>query len=226
MSGADGVLKTEREAVVGENIPHRETIETYDRIAAPFAERTWALPLDATRTAFLAPLEAQHPGRALCVLDAGCGPGRDVAWFRGRGHRAVGADLSAGMLAEARRRVPDAPFVRMDLRTPAFAVRRFDAVWLCAALLHVPKAEWLPTLRRYHALLGGGRLFLSVKQGVGEGLVALPGDAGGERFFSYAAEDELAATLAAAGFRVLHLSQSPGEPGHDWLAAHAEPRED
>jgi len=45
MSHDDGVLKTEREAVVGENIPHRETIETYDRMAARFAERTWALPL-------------------------------------------------------------------------------------------------------------------------------------------------------------------------------------
>jgi SAM-dependent methyltransferase len=201
-----------------------ETIRTYDRIAAEFADRTWRLPLDAMREAFLAPLEARRPGRPLRILDAGCGPGRDAAWFRARRHWVVGADLSQGMLAEARRRVPGGTFVRMDLRTPSFAPRRFDAVWLCAALLHVPKAEWPPTLRRYHALLDGGRLFLSVKHGDGERLVPGAGEAKGGRFFSYATEAELTALLDDAGFRLLHQSRRPGEPGHDWLAVHAEPR--
>jgi SAM-dependent methyltransferase len=193
------------------------TIQTYDRIASSFAERTWNLPLDAMRTAFLDALAASHSGRPLRILDAGCGPGRDVAWFRAHGHQAVGADLSDGILAEAQRRVPGAPFVRMDLRAPSFAPRSFDGIRLSACLVHVPKLSWVSTLRNYRLLLDGGRLFLSVKHGEGERMV-------GERFFSYTSEEELASLLWEAGFTVVWQSRSPGEPEHDWLVVHVIPR--
>ena len=50
------------------------------------------------------------------LLDAGCGTGRVAAYLRRRGVAVVGLDLSAGMLAEARRRDPGQPVVRSRLR--------------------------------------------------------------------------------------------------------------
>lgn len=200
------------------------TMQAYDEIAGEFAERTWRLPLDEMRKDFLTALEANRPAASLRILEAGCGPGRDVAWFLKHGLRAIGGDRSAGMLAEARRRVPDASLVRMDLRAPPFRPQTFDGVWLCASLLHLPKGDWLPALRRYHALLDGGRLFVSVKGGEGDRPTSDQGTAYRRRYFSYATEAELRLLLEEAGFRVLTLRRSPGEPGHDWLQAHAEAR--
>lgn len=196
------------------------TVRAYDEIAAEFADRTWLLPLDGTRRDFLSALEAVRPGVSLRILDAGCGPGRDVAWFRRQGHRAIGGDLSAGMLDEARRRVPNASFVRMDLREPPFRPQTFDAVWLCASILHLD--DWLPTLHRYRALLDGGHVFISVKEGEGDRPAVEQGTAYARRFFSYTTESELRVLLEEAGYRVLALRRSPGEPGHDWLQMHAE----
>jgi SAM-dependent methyltransferase len=202
------------------------TVRAYDEIAAEFADRTWLLPLDGTRRDFLSALEADRPGVSLRILDAGCGPGRDVAWFRRQGHHAIGGDLSAGMLNEARQRVPNASFVRMDLREPPFRPQTFDAVWLCASILHLPKDDWLPTLHRYRSLLEGGHIFVSVKEGEGERSGADRGTPYARRFFTYTTESELRVLLGEAGFQVLTLRRSPGEPGHDWLQGHAEAQRD
>ncbi len=52
------------------------------------------------------------------VLDAGCGYGRLSYWFVKKGFRVVGVDISHRMIAEARKRVPEAFFLRHDLRFP------------------------------------------------------------------------------------------------------------
>src|SRR5919201_15774 len=97
----------------------------------------------------------------------------------------------------------------------------FDGVWLCASLLHVPWAEWPDTVRAYHALVDGGCLLVSVKHGRGERTVPSPKHPGEERYFVYVSEAELDLVLREAGFRVLSLRRTPGEPDHDWLEAFA-----
>lgn len=52
-------------------------------------------------------LDDLPPGRA---LDAACGTGRHAEYLRGRGHRVVGVDASAEMLARARAKLPDVEF--------------------------------------------------------------------------------------------------------------------
>ncbi|MEC8424345.1 MAG: methyltransferase domain-containing protein, partial [Myxococcota bacterium] len=49
---------------------------------------------------------ARHVGVGTRVLDLGCGIGTDAAWLAERGADVIAADASAGMIAEARRRVP------------------------------------------------------------------------------------------------------------------------
>jgi SAM-dependent methyltransferase len=65
-----------------------------------------------------------HGEAALCaslvapgarVLDAGCGTGRVAIRLAELGYDCVGVDVDAGMLAEARRRAPQLPWVQADL---------------------------------------------------------------------------------------------------------------
>src|SRR5271163_1689841 len=61
------------------------------------------------------------------VLDAGCGTGRVAGELARRGVEVVGVDVSASMIAEARRRAPDQLWLEDDLSTLDLG-RHFDVV--------------------------------------------------------------------------------------------------
>ncbi|MBK5305129.1 MAG: class I SAM-dependent methyltransferase [Frankiaceae bacterium] len=179
-----------------------QTRATYDRVAVDYdASNPSPAPEFATfRTAF-----AKQAGGI--VADLGCGPGRDLAALRDAGVRALGVDLSPGMLAVARGRGVDV--VQGDLRRPPIRDGSLGAIWSSAALLHVPRADVANTLAAWHALLRpGGLLGLSTSLGGGEGWELVPyageGPRGGElhRWFVHHERDELLAHVAAAGFSV------------------------
>jgi 2-polyprenyl-3-methyl-5-hydroxy-6-metoxy-1,4-benzoquinol methylase len=65
--------------------------------------------------------------RPASVLDAGCGTGRVAIELARRGIDVVGVDLDSSMLAVARRKQPDLPWVEADLATLALG-RVFDVV--------------------------------------------------------------------------------------------------
>src|SRR5690242_2246303 len=89
----------------------------YDRIAADYARTNAVVPLEYRDHLFpkwLA-IAGRRAGGVARVLDAGCGAGRDLAWFEGLGVPIVGIDLSQGMLAEARTRFAGS-LLQMDMR--------------------------------------------------------------------------------------------------------------
>ena len=97
------------------------------------------------------------------VLDAGCGSGPLFAALRDRGAIVVGVDVSAGLLAQARRRLgPDADLRVADLTgTLPFGDDSFDDV-IASLVLHYFE-DWGPTLAEMHRVLKpGGRLIASV----------------------------------------------------------------
>lgn len=61
------------------------------------------------------------------ILDAGCGTGRVAIELAARGHRCVGVDVSASMLAVARERAPMLRWHRADLARLDLG-QRFDVV--------------------------------------------------------------------------------------------------
>ena len=63
------------------------------------------------------PLLREHTGDR-CVLELGCGEGRDTAVLHVAGLRVVAIDRSLTALAEAREAVPGATFIESDLRAP------------------------------------------------------------------------------------------------------------
>lgn len=97
------------------------------------------------------------------VLDAGCGSGPLFAALRDRGAIVTGVDLSAGLLAQARRRLgPEADLRVADLTDPLpFGDDSFDDV-IASLVLHYFE-DWGPTLAEMHRVLkSGGRLIASI----------------------------------------------------------------
>lgn len=97
------------------------------------------------------------------ILDAGCGSGPLSAALRDRGATVTGIDVSAEMLALARRRLgEDAALHRADLNGPLpFDDGAFDDV-VASLVLHYLE-DWGPALAELRRVLRpGGRLIASV----------------------------------------------------------------
>jgi SAM-dependent methyltransferase len=170
------------------------TTRTYDHIATEFAERWWNVHLDQAIDSFASRLK---PGAT--VLDLGCGPGRDIALLRRRGYDVIGMDLSQGMLREAQQRVGGL-LAGADMRRLPLPDASLNGVWLCAALLHLPRADALPTLQEiWRVLRDDGVLYVSVQRGEGERWAY---SEGGRRFFTYYRLEEMRGLAVQAGYSV------------------------
>ncbi|MES1211647.1 MAG: class I SAM-dependent methyltransferase, partial [Acidobacteriota bacterium] len=83
----------------------------------------------------------------MCLLDAGCGGGRNLVWFLRRGYEVFGVDESPGAVEQVRRlaaalapHLPLESFQVADVADLPFPDARFDAV-LCSAVLHFARDE-------------------------------------------------------------------------------------
>lgn len=132
------------------------------------------------------------------ILDAGCGPGRDLVRFAEAGHLPVGFDLSAGFTAVAR---TAGPVCRADLTCVPFPDATFDAVWACASLVHLDAAGAVVTLGELRRVAKpGAALYVSVKI---DGFTGWQDSRYGLRWFHIWDLDVFAAAVEAAGFLVL-----------------------
>jgi SAM-dependent methyltransferase len=75
------------------------TIAHYDRLAKGFWDGTRDHDVSQNYAALLDAIEGDPP---YSILDLGCGPGRDLRYFRSLGHDAVGLDGSKEFVAMAR----------------------------------------------------------------------------------------------------------------------------
>lgn len=90
--------------------------ETYDTLAGSYDDLTSANNYELWLGELLLP-ELERQGLSVgSALDAGCGTGRAFEPLLRRGWDVVGCDVSAGMLAEARRKFPAVPSSTADLR--------------------------------------------------------------------------------------------------------------
>lgn len=162
----------------------------YETNAREYFDRTVSVDL---RPLYDRVLKLVPPGGR--ILDAGCGSGRDLKAFRLRGFDAVGIDASSTLVKLASD-LSGATCLLMRFEDIDFE-RRFDAVWACASLLHLPKRKILSVLRRlFRALVPGGVIFASVQLGKGEKF------APDGRFFAYYTPQEFASFFEESGFVV------------------------
>jgi ubiquinone/menaquinone biosynthesis C-methylase UbiE len=102
------------------------------------------------------------------VCDLGCGPGHIGAFVADLGIDVLGIDLSAGMVAQARRRYPDLTFARGDMTSLDLADQSLGGITCFYALIHIPRITVPLALREmFRVLAPGGPLLLSVHGGQG-----------------------------------------------------------
>lgn len=104
-----------------------------------------------------------------CILDAGCGSGRDAKLFKNLGYNVMAIDGSAEMCKLASKHsgvnVKHMQFQEIDFKN------KFDGIWASASLLHVPTDEIEDVLKRLKdALKQNGILYASFKYGDFEGV--------------------------------------------------------
>jgi SAM-dependent methyltransferase len=112
--------------------------------------------------ALLAAIEGAPPH---VILDLGCGPGRDLAAFALRGHRAVGLDATLEFV-EMARAATGCDVWHQDFLALRLPPAHFDGVFANASLFHVPSQELPRVLGELRdALKPRGVLFCSNPHG-------------------------------------------------------------
>lgn len=173
-------------------------------------------PVDLSVAAYSAHAEAyptEHAGKMIervecfaealppnsVILDAGCGPGRDLARFTARGHFAYGLDLNPEFVVMANEH---AATRRGDLREVAslFSRGSFDAIWACASLVHLTETDTVSVLGQFANLIRpGGKLYAAVKATGETGWLDEPD---GRRWYTVWNADRFADAVGGAGFVV------------------------
>jgi SAM-dependent methyltransferase len=125
------------------------------------AEPDHGLRSPAVRAAWAGRLREWVPEDGCAVLDAGCGTGSLALLLAGRGCRVTGVDVSANMVAAARRKLAGtgAEVLAGDAAVPPVGARRFDVVLARHLLWTLP--DPVAALRAWVRLLRpGGHLVL------------------------------------------------------------------
>ena len=140
------------------------TIAYYDQNAESFIAGTVAVDFHETQEKFLAFL----PEKAR-ILDFGCGSGRDAAYFHRKGYQVEAVDGSAKMCEFASRyaKIPVKQMAFQDLTERD----RYDGIWACSSILHLPRQELKEVMgRMLWALRKNGVIYTSFKYGEFEGV--------------------------------------------------------
>ena len=186
-----------------------ETLTYYNENAEAFIAGTQNADLSAQYQFFLRHLA---PGGKL--LDLGCGSGRDSAYFASLGFAVTAVDGSEALCKRVKAHYGiDAQCIRFEALDFA---EEFDAIWACASLLHVEKAQMPAILRKVsRALKPGGVLSASFKYGQAERVQ-------GGRFFSDYTEADLPTLLTPENQLTLleyKITEDvrPDHPNERWL---------
>lgn len=198
---------------VRSSVRHDAAVASTDRFYEDHAVEYFSWTFGA-QTQFVLDRFLSHLPAKASILDAGCGSGRDLKFFLSRGHCALGIDASTALVQMAAE-YSGAPCEVARIESISHE-ERFDGIWACASLLHLPRDVFRPALRCLNrALKRGGKLFMAVQEGQGEAI--LPDG----RLYVYYSEDDIRKSLDAAGLAVdeLWTSQNSAEAVHQpvWI---------
>lgn len=188
-----------------------KTLKYYNENAKAFVEGT----LNADVSGLYAFFQKYVPSGA-AILDLGCGSGRDSQYFLSQGYQVTALDGSKELCKMA------ADLIGQPVECKLFEeidyVDRFDGIWACSSLLHVPYEDLPAILDKLHtALKTKGYLYLSAKYGT------FSGQRNG-RYFTDLDEALLEDLLQKTkGFRIIetHITTDvrPGRDDEKWLNA-------
>ena len=140
-----------------------KTLSYYEKNADTFIKNTINAEFAQTQDEFLELI----PDAGL-VLDFGCGSGRDSKYFLEKGYRVEAIDGSAELCKLA------SEYTGIEVKHEMFSdlssESRYDGIWACASILHLPKDELQDVLgKMVRALKDKGYIYTSFKYGNFEG---------------------------------------------------------
>lgn len=198
-----------------QTVTSNKTIKYYESIAESFWQNTKDHDVNQNYVAFLS---AMNSNEKLSILDFGCGPGRDVLYFKELNHHVIGLDGTSEFCQMARN-LTGCTILQQDFLSLNLEKDSFNGIFANASLFHIPSEHLERVLKELQqALKAGGILFSSNPRGDHEGW-------NGERFGFYIEFDKYKEFLDRAGMKVLsHYYRPQGLPKEQqpWLAVVAQ----
>lgn len=145
------------------NMQQNMTLNYYDCNAEAFYESTVNVEFGSIQNIFLDKLE-----KGSYVLDFGCGSGRDAKYFLEQGYAVDAVDGSAKLCRLVSQhmgiKVKNMLFQELE------EVDKYDGIWACSSILHLPTDELADVMKRMAAALKkNGIIYTSFKYGTYEG---------------------------------------------------------
>ncbi len=186
-----------------------KTLDYYNDNAHRFTTDTLDVEFSNIQNSFLSMLE-----QGAFILDFGCGSGRDSRYFLQKGFQVEACDGSEEMVKTAMK-ITGIPVKKM-LFSELDEEGKYDGIFACASILHVPSKE-LPDIisRMRRAVKKGGVLYVSFKYGTFEGIR-------NGRYFTDQTEDSLKTILdEVGGLEIISTGITgdarPGREDEKWL---------
>ncbi len=139
------------------------TLTYYNQNAVRFYAATVSVEFTATQQRFLSYLPTPA-----AILDFGCGSGRDTKAFLDQGYHVEAIDGSEELCRFATQYtgIPVRHMLFQDLD----AISKYDGIWACSSILHLPEGELANVMRRMSAALKpDGIIYTSFKYGTFSG---------------------------------------------------------
>lgn len=138
---------------------HSNTLGYYDNHADEFYESTVNVEFTKMQERFLAKLE-----KGSYILDFGCGSGRDTKYFLEKGYHVDAIDGSEELCKLA------SDYTGIKVEKMFFEelseVEKYDGIWACSSILHLPIDELSNVMRKMViALKENGVIYTSFKYG-------------------------------------------------------------
>ena len=153
-----------------------KTIAYYNKNAESFVRDTETVEFTEVQDRFLKYLQ-----KGAYILDFGCGSGRDAKCFLTKGYEVDAVDGSEELCKIASENTGLA--VRKMLFSELDEYEKYDGIWACASILHLPKDELKSVIRKMlRAVKTDGYIYTSFKYGEFEGYR-------NERYFTCFTED-------------------------------------
>ncbi|HIW81207.1 MAG TPA: class I SAM-dependent methyltransferase [Candidatus Acetatifactor stercoripullorum] len=125
---------------------HNNTLNYYDSNAVEFYKNTVNVEFSAMQRRFLSKLE-----KGACILDFGCGSGRDVKYFIEQNYCVDAIDGSMELCKLA------CKYTGIEVKNMLFQeleeADKYDGIWACSSILHLPVDELADVMRRMSAAL-------------------------------------------------------------------------
>ncbi len=140
------------------------TLNYYNENAEEFTASTINVDFTSVQDKFLNKLSSSSS-----ILDFGCGAGRDTKYFLEKGYIVEAIDGSEELCKLA------SEYTGIDVKHMLFQelhdVEKYDGIWACSSILHLPYEELVEVMKKMKvALKDTGTIYTSFKYGNFEGV--------------------------------------------------------